>query len=174
MGENLDGRVPDGGTYDVKGRLGVKPLDDVSFTEHDKRLQGRQRSEVRHTLLLFFLTSDNMFQMPLNQPLVIGSRDPTPPRGSRDGHGADPHRRMGGASQPPGPSRVWNGPCLLPVNSRYGHSEWTGLELFRLRPEPLQSCMAAGSVFNHEILHVHLARLQPKAFSVGPKLRWTQ
>lgn len=61
MAENLDGDGPDGGTYDVKGRLGVKPLDDVSFTEHDERLEGRQRSEVRHAFL-----SDNMFQMSLN------------------------------------------------------------------------------------------------------------
>lgn len=50
MAENLDADSPDGGTYDVQGRLGVKPLDDVSFAEDDERLQGRQRSEVRHVV----------------------------------------------------------------------------------------------------------------------------
>lgn len=54
MAEDLDGDGPGGGTYDVKGRLGVKPLDDVSFTKHDERLQWRRRSEVRHTFGGFF------------------------------------------------------------------------------------------------------------------------
>lgn len=53
MAEDLDGDGPGGSTYDIKGRLSVKPVDDVSFTEDDEGLQGRQRSEVRHVLVFF-------------------------------------------------------------------------------------------------------------------------
>lgn len=61
MAEDPDGSLPQrvDSAQAAKGRICVEPVDDVSTTEHDERLQWRQRSEVRAATLVSLTCSDS-------------------------------------------------------------------------------------------------------------------
>lgn len=65
VAEDPDGRSPQrvGGAQVAKGRICIEPVDDVSATEHDERLEWRQRSEVKNKTWIYalaFLTVINV------------------------------------------------------------------------------------------------------------------
>lgn len=74
MIEDVDGEVPQRAewTQQATGRLGIKPLDDVSSTERDERLQVRHGSEGQRSGL-FSLTSCEAAVLFLNPDVAFVS-----------------------------------------------------------------------------------------------------